>query len=129
MADCPHPSSRAQAERGDRAQLAPGAHVYTDAEQTALEADLSRLEDAAKRQRKRARTLMRLHNLYARRVPEAEEADARLGEMLDQFKRRIEGACAARSWRRTHGAFAAARSIIACKNMIRFHPFSLRLAL
>ncbi len=100
----------AQAERGDRAQLAPGAHVYTDAEQSALEADVSQLEDAAKRQRKRARTLMRLHNLYARRVPEAEEADARLGELLAQFKRRCEGACAANSPNgETHGGLGGGR--------------------
>jgi hypothetical protein len=53
---------------------------------------------------------MRLHNLYARRVPEAEEADARLGELLAQFKRRCEGACAANSPNgETHGGLGGGR--------------------
>ena len=38
-------------------------------------------------ERRRARTLLRLHNLYSRRVPEAELADARLGELLEQFSK------------------------------------------
>jgi len=38
-------------------------------------------------QTKRARTLRRLRSLYARRVPQAEEVDAKLTALLDQFRK------------------------------------------
>lgn len=117
-------------ERGDRAQVAPGAHVPSEAELASLDADVAKLEQAAKRQRRRARTLMRLLNLYARRVPEAEEADARLGELLTELSRRSAGA-----WEQTlaHSAnfsgsflalFSEMCSNLHCHSSLRSTPYA-----
>lgn len=70
---------------------------------------------------------MRLHSLYARRVPEAEETDVRLDELLKHFAKH-SGASASRGELLSYSVQQRADLAVAFRNSFSFRSPSARVS-
>ena len=60
--------------------------LYTAAQEAAIDERIAAAEDALNRERRRKRTLLFLRDIYAKRLPQAEQASEALDELVNKFK-------------------------------------------
>jgi hypothetical protein len=71
---------------GGELKITAPLKLYTAAQEAAIDERIAAAEDALNRERRRKRTLLFLRDIYAKRLPQAEQASEALDELVNKFK-------------------------------------------
>jgi hypothetical protein len=71
---------------GGELKITAPLKLYTAAQEAAIDERIAAAEDALNRERRRKRTLLFLRDIYAKRLPQAEQASEALDELVNKLK-------------------------------------------